>query len=155
MASAAFRRLPNHDFPDILGAANHGLVDAARRFNPSLHVPFEAYARTRISGTIIDSHRSLHKVAYVNEFPPEPVVQAAQYTIRIEAEKLRNSLRPALAILTDDEQRIIRLRYTGELTLREIAEEMGLTECRISQLHKAILIKLRPRVERLRYSLPD
>ncbi len=146
IASSAYRRLPNHDFGDILGAAMLGLTDAARRFDPSKGVPFECYARTRISGSIIDAHRSLHKVGYVNEFPPDPVVEADVYTADLEAFQLRKAITPHLKILSDFEQQLVSLRYVHSLTLREIAAHLDVSECHISQVHRAILNKLRPRL---------
>ena len=42
---------------DLLQAAYLGLITAAQRFEPSKNVPFIAYARFRINGEILDTHR--------------------------------------------------------------------------------------------------
>jgi RNA polymerase sigma factor FliA len=49
----------------------------------------------------------------------------------------------ACATLSEREQRILRLYYHEELTLKEIGERLGLTEGRISQLHSQALLRLR------------
>ena len=150
IATAAFRRLPNHPFKDILGAAHLGLVDAARRFKPGMKVPFEAYARTRISGSIIDAHRALHRVGYVNEFPPEPAIEADAYTQDLEQDQLRGAFKPLLKLLNQFELEVIRLRYAQDMTIREIADALGTSEGTVSATHRRVLDMLRPRCEGLR-----
>jgi RNA polymerase sigma factor (sigma-70 family) len=147
IATAAFRRLPNHPFEDILGAARLGLVDAARRFLPAKKVPFEAYARTRISGSIIDAHRKLHKTQYVNEFPPEPVDDGLWFQKPLENHMLRKAMQPALKLLDPFELRIVQLRYGQDMTLSAIAGELDVSECHVSQVHKRVLGILRSRCE--------
>lgn len=52
-------RYPRHvDRSELWSAGAAGLVDAARRFDPSAEVPFARYASIRIRGAIIDSTRS-------------------------------------------------------------------------------------------------
>ncbi len=50
--------LPKHvDVQDLEGAGALGLIDAARKYNPSRGVKFKTYAETRIRGAILDSLR--------------------------------------------------------------------------------------------------
>jgi RNA polymerase sigma factor FliA len=52
-------RVPaNVDLDDLIGAGLLGLIDAVDRFDPSRAIPFEAYARTRIQGAILDAMRA-------------------------------------------------------------------------------------------------
>ena len=52
-------RYPRHvDRSELWSAGAAGLVDAAKRFDPSTEVPFARYASIRIRGAIIDSTRS-------------------------------------------------------------------------------------------------
>jgi RNA polymerase sigma factor for flagellar operon FliA len=44
-------------FADVLSAAREGLLDAARRYEPTRGTPFRSYASTRIRGCIIDHLR--------------------------------------------------------------------------------------------------
>lgn len=53
-------RLPQHvELEELIGAGTLGLVDAARKFNPTKNVQFRSYAQFRIRGAILDSLRSL------------------------------------------------------------------------------------------------
>lgn len=52
-------RVPSSvDLDDLIGAGVLGLIDAVDRFDPSRAIPFEAYARTRIHGAILDALRA-------------------------------------------------------------------------------------------------
>ncbi len=61
--SIAYRigqRLPPHvDRGDLVGVGMIGLLEAAARYRPSTGVPFEAFARRRVHGAIMDSLRDL------------------------------------------------------------------------------------------------
>jgi RNA polymerase sigma factor FliA len=46
------------DLDDLIGAGVLGLIDAVDRFDSSRAIPFEAYARTRIQGAILDALRA-------------------------------------------------------------------------------------------------
>lgn len=63
MASRLGRRLPSHvELSELISVGVLGLIDAARRFDPALGVPFEAFARRRIHGAMLDSLRRLDRV---------------------------------------------------------------------------------------------
>jgi RNA polymerase sigma factor for flagellar operon FliA len=55
---------PSIDFDDLVGAGNLGLVEAARRFNPSRGASFATFARHRIRGAIADILRKLDPVSH-------------------------------------------------------------------------------------------
>lgn len=60
MASRLGRRLPAQvEVPDLVSVGVLGLIDAATRYQPSLGVPFEAFARRRIHGAMLDALRGL------------------------------------------------------------------------------------------------
>ena len=46
------------DLDDLIAAGVLGLIDAVDRFDPLRAIPFEAYARTRIQGAILDAMRA-------------------------------------------------------------------------------------------------
>src|SRR5207302_7764909 len=54
----ASRVPPSVDLDDLIGAGMLGLIDAVDRFDASRAIPFEAYARTRIQGAILDALRA-------------------------------------------------------------------------------------------------
>ncbi|MHC5157542.1 MAG: sigma-70 family RNA polymerase sigma factor [Planctomycetota bacterium] len=70
------------------------------------------------------------------------VVDSKQPDAGIERRELKSHLAEAIGSLPEKERRIILLYYHEELTMREIAEVLELTEARISQLHAASLFKL-------------
>lgn len=47
------------ELDDLIQTGTLGLIDAVRRFDPSKGIPFAAYARYRIRGSILDALRSL------------------------------------------------------------------------------------------------
>jgi len=44
---------------ELESCGNEGLLDAARRFDPSRHVPFRSYAYLRIRGAVLDGVRAI------------------------------------------------------------------------------------------------
>jgi RNA polymerase sigma-B factor len=61
--------------------------------------------------------------------------------------ELRIALGPALAGLDDREQKIISLRFYGNLTQNEIAEQVGISQMHVSRLLSKALAKLRTRLD--------
>jgi RNA polymerase sigma factor for flagellar operon FliA len=60
MAYRLLQRLPAEvELNDLIGVGVLGLIEAASRYKPSLGVPFEAFARRRIHGAMLDSLREL------------------------------------------------------------------------------------------------
>jgi RNA polymerase sigma factor for flagellar operon FliA len=66
---------------------------------------------------------------------------------RIEEQELTKKLAEIISQLSKKEQLVISLYYYEELTQKEIAEILELSEGRVSQLHSQALIKLRNKVE--------
>ncbi len=66
---------------------------------------------------------------------------------RIEDQELTKKLAEIIGQLSKKEQLVISLYYYEELTQKEIAEILELSEGRVSQLHSQALIKLRNKVE--------
>jgi RNA polymerase sigma factor for flagellar operon FliA len=50
------------ELDDLLSFGRIGLLDAARRFDPSRGVPFRAYANFRVRGSVVDGVRSLARL---------------------------------------------------------------------------------------------
>lgn len=64
----------------------------------------------------------------------------------LEEQQLTKKLAEVLALLSEKERLVISLYYYEELTQKEIAEVLELTEGRISQLHSQALIKLKTKL---------
>jgi len=65
----------------------------------------------------------------------------------LKIKEIKNVISKALSILTEKEQLIMSLYYYDELTLKEIAKVLDLTESRICQIHSKVLIKLRAKLK--------
>ena len=61
---------------------------------------------------------------------------------RMEFEELKGKLARAIADLPDKQRRIVVLYYQQDLTMKEIAEVLEVTESRVSQLHASSMFKL-------------
>lgn len=72
----------------------------------------------------------------------ESPVEMADKTSKLEA------LAEAIPKLTENGQRVIYLYYNEELTLKEVAKVLDLTEGRVCQIHKEAIKKLRARMAR-------
>ncbi|MBO4139693.1 sigma-70 family RNA polymerase sigma factor [Micromonospora tulbaghiae] len=64
-----------------------------------------------------------------------------------ELSELRVALGPALATLTEREQRILTLRFYGNLTQSQIAEQIGVPQPHVSRLLARALTKLRGQLD--------
>lgn len=65
---------------------------------------------------------------------------------QIEHEELIDAIKSVLMRYNEREQLIIQLYYFEELTLKEISDVLGITESRISQIHKSVIRKIREAV---------
>jgi len=61
-------------------------------------------------------------------------------------EELKQEMAEAIRHLTEKEQQVVALYYYEELTLKEIAKVLEVTESRISQIHSKAMMKLRARL---------
>ena len=66
---------------------------------------------------------------------------------RLEAEELTRVISEVLEYLSEKERLVISLYYYEELTQKEIADVLELSEGRVSQLHSQALIKLKNKVQ--------
>jgi RNA polymerase sigma factor for flagellar operon FliA len=102
------RRVPAQvDVSELVSAGVLGLVDAAGRYEPSLGVPFDAFARRRVQGAMLDSLRGL-------DWAPRSV------------RRMRRDLDDAIAKL--------RATTGREPEAGEIAGELGLNEAEYDRM---------------------
>jgi len=62
---------------------------------------------------------------------------------KVEQEELINIIKKQLSKMSKREQMVIQLYYFEELSLREISNILGITESRVSQIHKDVIRKIR------------
>jgi RNA polymerase sigma factor for flagellar operon FliA len=121
MASRLANRLPSQvEVSELISVGVLGLIDAAGRFKPSLGVPFDAFARRRIQGAMLDSLRDL-------DWAPRAL------------RKLRRDVDAAMNALRNDLKR--------EPEAEEIANALGVSEAEydkmLDQLRSADLATIR------------
>ena len=86
---------------------------------------------------------------YVESGAAEPVADSygkshyAQPEEAIEKEELSKKLKESLETLTDKEKSVILMYYYDDMSLKEIAAALSVTESRVSQLHTKALQKMR------------
>lgn len=193
------------DADDLVHIGTLGLIDAVDRFESNRFETFDAYARLRVQGAIVDEMRKndwvprsvrdravriersrkelteqldrkptlaeLAEFMGVDEARMMQLIRTADVrtlvsteegddgegtvgdTLACDAEGLEQSVtrvdqnkavRGVLeAQLSDREQLIIRMYYYEEATFREIADRLGVTESRVSQLHSRIKRRLK------------
>lgn len=61
----------------------------------------------------------------------------------VENREVHSVLEQTIASLPEKERIVISLYYYEEMTLREIASVLGVSESRVSQIHSKVLLKLR------------
>lgn len=117
------QRVPSHvEVGELVSVGMMGLVEAAQRFDPSTGVPFDAFARRRIHGAMMDSLRGL-------DWAPRSVrrlrrdVDAAIARLRHAhgREPLDREIAGALSVTEDEYTRMLdQLRATEVATLRQL-----------------------------------
>lgn len=92
------------------------------------------------------NHQFLSLHGLTEESPPLPSFLPADQTPspyqQVERKELIERLTRAIQELPDKERKIILLYYERDLTMKEAAAVLDITESRVSQLHAAALFKL-------------
>lgn len=101
VASSLKVRLPAHiDFDDLVQSGMLGLLDAVKKYEPVQGVKFEAYARQRIQGAMLDELRK-------NDWAPR--------SVREDAKRIDQAIRA------------LHIKLGRKPEEREIAEEVGVS----------------------------
>jgi RNA polymerase sigma factor for flagellar operon FliA len=152
--------LPRHVArEDLVSAGSEGLVDAARKFDPSKGVTFAAYAAIRIRGAMIDElrhrdHLSRSDRRHRHDYAGPPIsldepeaTEVADCRADTEGDtstrQQMDRMRAATRLLPLRLQKLLTLYYGDDLTLREIGAALSVTESRACQLHREALAQLR------------
>lgn len=152
------------ELEDAVQAANLGLTQAAMRFDFEMHDPrtadieriFKAFAYLRIYGAVIDEARSASMVrrrglekgdrAYMVSLDEMTEIDGYETPlVELEAfsddSDLRIDFTYAFETLNARQKRVITALMSGA-TGKELAEEFGVTESRVSQIAKEAKDKL-------------
>lgn len=84
-----------------------------------------------------------------SEIPNEPGSHSSVFDMpeeALEKDEMKKMLMESLELLTEREKKVILLYYYEELTLKEIASVLEVTESRVSQLHTRALQKMRTKM---------
>ncbi len=118
-------------------------------FQKNEEEPDDEYLAERLNLEVnkIKEVRQAHAVSYVLPLDEQMSYYTEDDTIeKIERQALLEKVSGVLETLKEREQLIIQLYYYEELNLKEISDMLGISESRISQIHKKLLRKLRERV---------
>jgi RNA polymerase sigma factor for flagellar operon FliA len=162
MATRMARKLPPSVLrEDLVAAGAIGLMDASRRFDGERGAQFEWYARVRIRGAMVDELRTLDwltrnerskaraqaatgegealSVVGLEDLPEQQRSPATRDSMGpaglTEKRMAREALSDAIAQLPEREGSIVSMHYVEGRAFKEIAQILGVSEPRISQLH--------------------
>ncbi|MBQ7475601.1 MAG: sigma-70 family RNA polymerase sigma factor [Clostridia bacterium] len=150
---------------DLISIGTIGLIKAIRTFRPEKNIKLATYASRCIENEILmyirknASHRgdvSIDEPLRVdwdgNELLLSDVLGSDDYSVGAGLEKNEEEaeLRRAVATLSDREREIIEMRYglfgRREMTQKEVADRLGISQSYISRLEKRIIATLKDKI---------
>ena len=155
---------------DLISIGTIGLMKAINTFNPSKNIKLATYASRCIENEILMYLRRNNKTRMEvsideplnvdwdgNELLLSDILGTSEDIIYkdIEREADRKLLRKALETLSEREQTIICLRFGlgsaagEEMTQKEVADKLGISQSYISRLEKKIMKRLKKEILRL------
>lgn len=168
------RRLPSHiDKADLVQQGRIGLMEAARRYDPTSAATFKTFATYRIRGEIIDGLRahsqgrpaeagwnesvesigesaSSHSGDDVSGFMSSVKALSTAFELAtsttenpLEESLEKTTLWTAVGRLPERERHVCELLYKMDMTMQDIANLMGTSKASVSRLHKRALERLR------------
>jgi RNA polymerase sigma factor for flagellar operon FliA len=168
------RRLPSHiDKADLIQQGRIGLMEAARRYDPTSAASFKTFATYRIRGEIIDGLRahsqgrpaeagwneSVESIGENASSASNDDVSGFMSSVKalstafelatstgenpLEESLEKTTLWTAVGRLPDRERHVCELLYKADMTMQDIANLMGTSKASVSRLHKRALERLR------------
>jgi RNA polymerase sigma factor for flagellar operon FliA len=158
------------DEQDFFQFGIEGLSEAIDRFDPNYGTKFETYAIQRIRGKIIDEIRKLQIKPRVNSYGDTEYIKNVSLSHEVEGAEVyslnetipsdvelpdeslqkkeqKEILINAIGALEERDRQLIALYYYENLNYKEIAELLGITVSRVSQVHSRILKELKEKLQ--------
>jgi RNA polymerase sigma factor FliA len=123
LAARLARRVPSQvEVGELVSVGFVGLVDAARRYEPSLGVPFDAFARRRIHGAMLDALRGLDWAPRsVRKMRRDVDGAVASARHRLKREPTEKEIVKELNVSTAEYERMLdRIRAVDLATVRQL-----------------------------------
>jgi RNA polymerase sigma-E/F/G factor len=148
------KRYTSRRFPidDLIGEGTVGLMEAARRYDPSNGATLGTYARPYIEKYILLALKqrnptdsiSLDAHPALKDAIEDPVLSTEEVVCNNE---LREELLTAMdACLTERQRLIITMRYLNEMSQTEVARHLSISQPSVARLEKRALTKLREKM---------
>lgn len=155
---------------DLISIGTIGLIKGIHTFNPEKNIKLATYASRCIENEILMHLRRTNKLKLEvsfdeplnvdwdgNELLLSDILGTDEDVIYrdLETEAELGLLRQAMEKLSDREREIIELRYgynrknEKELTQKEVADLLGISQSYISRLEKKIMLRLRREIQRI------
>lgn len=134
---------------DAYQTASESFLKAVRDYDFTRGVPFEGYARQKVYGDLLTYFRTVRR-RWDREVVPAATESGEDFFDLVEGDPspersvvTRESLRQAIATLTEREKQILALLYVEGRTLKEAAERVALSVKGVFSARTRILKKLR------------
>ena len=155
---------------DLISIGTIGLIKGIRTFNPEKNIKLATYASRCIENEILMHLRRTNKLKLEvsfdeplnvdwdgNELLLSDILGTEEDVIYrdLETEAEIGLLRQAMEKLSEKERTIIELRYgynqknEKEMTQKEVADLLGISQSYISRLEKKIMLRLRREIQRI------
>jgi RNA polymerase sigma factor for flagellar operon FliA len=133
---------PAFELDDLIQSGLIGLIQAAERFDPSVHPSFDALARFRVRGAILDSIRRREYRNTVHGELPDLPSESESIEDAIAQREQAKRITTAVNELPPREKQVIELRYRQELTMAGVGAALKLRKTRAIQLHHRAICRL-------------
>lgn len=123
LAARIAHRVPSHvEFNELVSVGMMGLVEAARRYQPALGVPFDAFARRRVHGAMVDSLRGMDWAPRsVRRLRRELDAAIAKVRHELHREPTEQEIAAAMGVDATEYQRILdQIRAVDLAALRQL-----------------------------------
>ena len=158
LAGRLHARLPHGcgiEMADLIQAGNVGLLQATRNFEACHGAHLAGYAKFRIRGEMLDTVRrnagrgqsaTLLKAAKEDEAGWESTLPASPESsphCSLMTKQRADIIREEIDRLPARYRKVVGLRYSRELTLRQIGALLSVNESRACQIHRSALNRLK------------